>query len=122
MELVGRITKNASIVTLKENRKVVNFTLAVNDYYKKKGTEKGVQTTLFINCSYWISPAISKRLIKGSIVELNGRLFLNAYTGHEGEAKASLNCYVNSIKVHSVSKQTDAKLKEAEAVSDDLPF
>ncbi len=122
MELVGRIVKDASIVTLKDNRKVVNFTLAVNDYYKQKGSEKGVQTTLFINCSYWISTAISERLTKGSIVELSGRLFLNAYTSHEGEAKASLNCHVNSIKVHSVSKQTDAKLKEAQSAKDDLPF
>jgi len=123
MELVGRIVKDASIVTLKDNRKVVNFTLAVNDYYKQKGTEKGVQTTLFINCSYWISTAISERLTKGSIVELSGRLFLNAYTSHEGEAKASLNCHVNSIKVHSVSKQTDAKPKEdVEPAKDDLPF
>lgn len=121
MELVGRITKDASIVTLKDNRKVVNFTLVVNDYYKQKGSEKGVQTTLFINCSYWISTAISERLTKGSIVELNGRLYLNAYTSHEGEANASLNCHVNSIKVHTSSKQTEPKLKE-EPASEGMPF
>lgn len=123
MEIVGRITQTAVVKQLKDERKVVNFSIAVNDYYKKKDAEKGVQTTLFINCSYWVSTAISTRLIKGSIVELNGRLELNPYKGFDGEAKASLNCHVNSIKVHHSSKEVDAKSEEGkQPKQDDLPF
>ncbi|MCW3111459.1 MAG: single-stranded DNA-binding protein [Segetibacter sp.] len=123
MEIVGRITKDAVVQQLKDERKVVNFSIAVNDYYKQKGTDKGVQTVLYINCAYWISNAISEKLTKGSIVELNGRLHLNTYTGFDGEAKATLNCHVNSIKLHHSSKQTDAKLKEEkQPVQDNLPF
>ena len=123
MEIVGRITQTAVVKQLKDERKVVNFSIAVNDYYKKKDAEKGVQTTLFINCSYWVSTAISTRLIKGSIVELNGRLELNPYKGFDGEAKASLNCHVNSIKVHHSSKEADVKPEEVkQPKQDDLPF
>ena len=59
MELVGRITKDALINQLKDERKVVNFSIAVNDYYKPKNSEEGVKITTYLNCSYWIS---SKRL------------------------------------------------------------
>ncbi|MBP6024914.1 single-stranded DNA-binding protein [Ferruginibacter sp.] len=123
MEIVGRLVNDAVVKQLKDERKVVNFSIAVNDYYKQRGSEKGVQTTLFINCSYWLSTAFNERLTKGSIVELNGRLYLNAYTSHEGEAKATLNCHVNTIKLHHTLKQADAKPKEEkQPVSDDLPF
>jgi single-strand DNA-binding protein len=123
MEIVGRISQSAVVKQLKDERKVVNFSIAVNDYYKKKDAEKGVQTTLFINCSYWVSTAISTHLIKGSIVELNGRLELNPYKGFDREAKASLNCHVNSIKLHHSSKEADAKPEQVkQPKQDDLPF
>jgi len=123
MEIVGRLVNDSQIKQLKDERKFVTFSVAVNDYYKQKGTDKGVQTALFINCSYWISTSISERLTKGSIVELNGRLYLNAYTSHYGEAKATLNCHVNTIKLHHSLKQTDAKpKKEKQPVTDNLPY
>jgi single-strand DNA-binding protein len=121
MEIVGRVTTDAVVKQLKDERKVVNFSIAVNDYYKRKGTDEGVQTVLYINCAYWINPTISSRLTKGSIVELSGRLQLNAYTGFDGEAKASLNCHVNAIKIHQSAKKVDALTAQADP-SDDLPF
>lgn len=100
MEIVGRIINNAVIKQLKDDRKVVNFSVAINDYYKANGSEKGTQTTLFINCSYWLNTTIVERLTKGVIVEMNGRLFLNAYSGMDGEERATLNAHINTIKVH----------------------
>ena len=126
MNFVGRITRDAIVQSLKDERKVVNFSVAVNDYYKPKGKEQGVKVTQFINCSYWISTAIAERLTKGSLVEISGRLYVNAYTGADNEAKASLNCHVNSIKIHSrkaANSETDSKKKkEKEEVIEDLPF
>ena len=37
MVLIGRITKDAVIKKLKDDREVVNFSIAINDYYKPKG-------------------------------------------------------------------------------------
>jgi len=127
MEIVGRIINNAVVKQLKDDRKVVNFSVAINDYFKPKGSEKGTQTTLFINCSYWLNTTIAKRLTKGSLVEMNGRLFLNAYNGMDGEAKATLNAHINTIKVHhSVKGTSESTFANAAATLteplDDLPF
>jgi len=130
MEIVGRITKDAVVNQLKDERKVVNFSIAVNDYYKPKNSEESVKVTTFVNCSYWISTKIAERLIKGTLLEIHGRIYVNAYKGADGEAKASLNCHVNNIKIHSTGKQTTEDQEEnAEipmdkkgAVTDDLPF
>jgi len=74
MVLIGRLTKDSVVAQLKDERKVVNFTLAVNDHYKPKGSNKGVSITAYVNCSYWISPAIAALLKKGNLVEIAGRL------------------------------------------------
>ncbi|HET7898519.1 MAG TPA: single-stranded DNA-binding protein, partial [Flavisolibacter sp.] len=39
MTLIGRITKDAIVNTTKEGRKVVNFSIAINESYKPKGGE-----------------------------------------------------------------------------------
>ena len=124
MVLIGRVTKDAVVSTLKDDRQVVNFTLAVNDGYKPKGSEEWTQLTTYYTCAYWISPKAADRLKKGNLVELSGRIYVNAYTDMQGEAKASLNCHVHSIKVHQQMKTTGAaQTKEKkEEVSQDLPF
>jgi len=127
MELVGRITKDAVVTQLKDERKVVNFSIAVNDFYKPKNGE-GVKITTYVNCSYWISEKIAEKLTKATLVEINGRIFVNAYKGADGEAKASLNCHVNTIKIHSFGKKETAVISEensentSKEVTDDLPF
>ena len=115
MELVGRITKDAVVNQLKDERKVVNFSIAVNDYYKPKNSEEGIKITTYVNCSYWISTKIAERLTKGTLVEIVGRAYVNAYKGADGEPKASLNCHVNNIKIHSLGKQQPAFGEEENA-------
>ncbi|MDB5199181.1 MAG: single-stranded DNA-binding protein [Chitinophagaceae bacterium] len=128
MELVGRITKDAVVNQLKDERKVVSFSIAVNDYYKPKNGE-GVKITTYVNCSYWISEKIAERLTKATLVEISGRIFVNAYKGADEEAKASLNCHVNNIKIHSFGKQelttrtaNSQTNSNKEEVAEDLPF
>ena len=126
MLIIGRITKDAVISQLKDDRQVVNFSIAVNEWYKPKNGESK-QFTTFINCAYWISTKIATALTKGSLVEVNGRIYVNAYSDMKGEARASLNCHVNSIKIHSGIKKnetaaslpnTGVEISEPE----DLPF
>lgn len=122
MILIGRITKDATVKKLKDEREVVNFSIAINDFYKPKGALDGVTLTTFYNCSYWISSKLASRLTKGSLVELSGRIYINTYTGLDGEAKASLNCHVNSITVHHHVKGKEAHATAKEEITDDLPF
>ena len=69
--IIGRVTQNAKINILKNDKKVVNFSVAINDSYKTKQGERKEQTTYY-NCSYWINAKIAEYLIKGtSVVRIN---------------------------------------------------
>ena len=37
MNIIGRITRDAVVKQLKDDRKVVNFSIVINDYFKPKG-------------------------------------------------------------------------------------
>lgn len=127
MEIVGRIVANAEVKTVSDDRKVTNFTVAVNDRYKnQEGTV--VEKTAFFNCAYWIGSGIAVYLTKGTIVQVNGTVSANAWIDQKGEARASLNVHANSIKLHSGGKQeAGTKKQSAQPVEitepiDDLPF
>ena len=129
--IVGRITKNAEINTLKNDKKVVNFSIATNDSYKTNQGERKELTTYY-NCSYWISTKIAEFLTKGTLVELSGRISSNAWIGKDGEIKSGLNFHTSNIKLHgggSKSNPNEQSLQQpqetnvfAEETIDDLPF
>lgn len=126
MLVIGRITKDAVVKQLSDERQVVEFSIAVNDWYKPKGSDQGVKVTTYFNCSYWINTAIAERLKKSALVELYGRVSINAYNDLEGNAKGSLNFHINNIKVLQTTKQEVAdSIPTAESITepiDDLPF
>lgn len=123
MVLIGRLTKDAVVAQLKDDRQVVNFSLAINDKYKPKGGDKWVTVTTYITCTYWLSPKVAERLKKGNLIEVTGRLAVSAYTDMQGEAKGTLNCHVDTIKVHQQMKSDSEKAEpEKKEVPEDLPF
>ena len=126
MVLVGRITKDAVVNQLKDDRQVVNFTLAINDYYKPRNGE-GKNIATYINCSYWMNAKLAERITKGTLIEATGRIYVSAYMGNDGLPKASLNCHVNSIKLHGnskINKTTEGALNANDVTEplEDLPF
>lgn len=100
MQIIGRVTADATVSETKAGKKVVNFSIAINDTYKAKGSTEVQKIVTYVNCAYWINPGIAPYLTKGSLVECNGRVGANAWTNKEGEVKASLTFHVNSIKLH----------------------
>lgn len=128
MEITGRLTGNAEVRNVKDNRQVVNFSIADNDQYTTKAGEKKKVTTYF-NCSYWLSTKVADNLTQGTIVQLTGRLSVNAYNDTTGEAKASLNFHVNGIKLLGGGKSIGATTGHEQQQHtpspenvDDLPF
>lgn len=130
MEITARLTGDAKVNTLKDERKVVHFNVAVNESYKSKGSDEVKKMAIFIQCSYWINPAIAPYLTKGSLVELYGRIGVNAYTDLKGEAKASITFHVNNIKLHGGSKSSHETKEQVAPIAagelaaplEDLPF
>lgn len=103
MEIVGRITDTATINTLTDGRKVVNFCIAINERYKTRQGETKKQTA-YINCSYWISANVAEYLHKGTVVSLYGSLSSKAYIDQNGEAQPVLYYHVNNIRFISKPK------------------
>lgn len=124
MTIVGRLTRDSVVNVLKDEREVVNFSIAVNDYYKPKNGE-ATQLTTYYNCSYWISSKVAANLKKGTLVEVSGRIYVTGYSGADGTAKASLNCHVNNIKIHAWPKEVEV-IGKAEPTTtenaDEVPF
>ena len=128
MEITGRLTADAKVSSLKDERQIVNFTIAVNDYYKPKGGKDSKNIATYVQCAYWVNTKVAKHLTKGALVELSGRIGVNAYIHMDGTARASLTLHVNSIKIHSKGKnQSIERTSSIEASSitepiEDLPF
>ena len=130
MNIIGRLTRDAEVCTLKNEKQVVNFSIAVNENYRNKQGER-VELTEYFDCSYWISPNVAKILTKGTLVELSGRVSARVWIGKDGQPKAGLNFHTSNIKLHGSSRRTETvqapaqakSNKEAEqAKEDDLPF
>ena len=100
MEITARVTADAKVNTLQDERQVVNFNVAINDSYKLKGSNDLKKSTTYFQCSYWLHSGIAQYLTKGTLVELVGRIGVNAYNNLQGEPKASLTFHVNNIKLH----------------------
>jgi single-strand DNA-binding protein len=129
MVIIGRITADAKFNETKSGRKVVHFSIAINDRYQSKEQKQTKEITTYVNCSFWLGSAIAQYLSKGRLVELDGRIGVTAWTDKQGEPKASLTFHVNQIKIHSgkekpmrSTRDGGEKIVSASESSDDLPF
>ena len=109
MEITGRLTANAMVRDLKNNKKVTGFTIAINRSYKQNG-EKVIKTT-YVDCSYWVNSAVAEYLEKGALVMLYGDIDTNAWIDKEGKAQSRLTFNTQNIKILSFA----GKKNEAEA-------
>jgi single-strand DNA-binding protein len=126
MNIIGRTTKDAVVNTLSDGRKVVNFSIAVNDYYRPKFGDP-VKSTTYYDCAYWLSEKLAEHLKRGTLIEISGRVQVSAYQGADGSARASLKCHESSVKIHAWPKELGAEAAPAHsadtpAANDDLPF
>jgi len=130
MEITGRIVKDASIFKVKENREVVNFSIAVNDSYRPKGSTQTKKIVTYIDCSYWLSTGLAEWLKKGTLVQLFGRIGMNVYIGSDEQAHGSLTFHTSDVKILVFARADDTKPVPAKAPKkqqesdepDDLPF
>ena len=124
MELTGRITADAQVTNLKDDRKVVNFSIAINDSFRRKGDSENTTVTTYFNCAYWKGTAVAGFLKKGKLVQIYGRVGMNVYNNTNGEAKGSLTFHVNELKlIGGIYGNTDATPTPTTGEEkDDLPF
>jgi len=131
MLFTGRITANAEVRTVKGDKQVTNFTVALNQRYKTKAGEKK-EKTAYVNCSYWVNPGLAVYLTKGAIVEISGWVEAQTWENRDGKIQADLVCSVDTIKLFGNTtakpaetadeKKAEKKKAVAGGDDDDLPF
>lgn len=128
MEITGRLTADASVQEVNSDKKVVNFTIAINDNYKPKGSAEVKEVVTYINCSYWLNATTAQWLKKGTLVQLFGRIGMSVYNNSEGVAVGTLTFHTNNIKILVFPKKEDtaqasSAVKEKKSKkAQDVPF
>lgn len=133
MEITGRLTADAMVSTTPGDKQVVNFTIAINDSYKPKGSSETKQLTTYIRCAYWLNAKATDWLKKGALVQVYGRIGMDVYNNMDGEAVGRLTFHTNGIKVLAFPKRQQGDTETAPAyngqqnenspsATDDLPF
>ena len=116
MTIIGRVTRDAEVRSLSNNKSVVSFSVAVNHDYKDKNGTKVTQTEFF-DCAYWFSTGVAQYLTKGSLVELAGRVSARAWMGNDGQPKAGLNFNTTDIILHGGNKPEAQAQQQAQAAA-----
>lgn len=124
MTIVGRLTRDSVVHTLEDGRKVAHFSLAVNDYIPVKSTGERVKKTAYFDCSFWRGDKVVHYLRKGTLVQVEGRVFARAFVGRDGTPKAALHCHVNTLKLLAGPKEVAVigRPGGTHENADDVPF
>jgi single-strand DNA-binding protein len=124
MELTGRLTADAKVSEVTGGKKVVNFSIAINDSYKPKDGER-VERTTYVDCAYWINAKVGDYLKKGLLVQLYGRIGSRAWVNKDGNAQSSVTCNISGLKFLGDASSATTKTEKAKTNApddDDLPF
>jgi single-strand DNA-binding protein len=132
MLFTGRLTANAEVKAVKNDKQVINFTVAINQKWKNKQGEKK-EKTAYVDCAYWRNSGIAEYLTKGAVVEISGWMEAQGYQSKSDGIKARLICTCDNIKLFSLTAKSEqvneAKPKKAVTAGantnpddDDLPF
>lgn len=139
-QVTGRLTGDAVVKTTKSGKEVVNFRIADNETYKRKGESEPTIITTYFNCAFWLGTSVAKVLRKGAVVQLNGRASARAYQSNTGDLGAALEFNANRIAVLAYAPKAEdtGGTREAKPVTkkgtgaqnsskvdnadDDLPF
>lgn len=127
MEFSGTITGNASVKTVKGDREVVTFSVALNERFKPKGAAETKERTIFINVAWWRSTVIAGILRKGAVVTVTGWLYPDAYINQDGKAVGRINCNASDIKLIRSGKAAETAKPAPQPADltepvDNLPF
>jgi single-strand DNA-binding protein len=95
--LVGRLTKDSELRFTGNEKKVGNFTLAINRDYKNTN---GEYETDFINCVVFGEQAetLNKYTQKGDLIGVQGRLQTRNYEDKEGKKHYITEVLVNKVQ------------------------
>jgi len=107
LQMIGNIGQDARVNEV-NGRRSINFSVAHNRKYKNaEGVD--VETTTWLNCSYWKnadqSTAIAKYLTAGTKIFVEGIPEVKLYKNRAGQMAASMNILVTQVELLAVRKE-----------------
>ena len=98
VSLIGRLGTQPEVVTFDSGRVVAKFSLATNEGYKGKDGV-WVENTQWHNLRAWGKTAelVSKLLVKGQEIVVEGRIVNDSYETKKGEKRVSTLIEVNEF-------------------------
>lgn len=103
--LRGNVTRDPEVREVKtgdRTTKVVNFTVAVNRFFKKSDGTRDKETT-FVDCEAWDTGAntIAEYVHKGDPLLVRGSLKLDTWENADGQKRSKLRVRVNEFELLS---------------------
>ena len=98
VQLIGNVGNEPEIKTLESGKKVANFSMATNEFYKDAKGEKQ-QETQWHNIVAWgkIAEIVEKYVGKGKEVAIEGKLTSRSYETKDGDKK-----YVTEVVIDEI--------------------
>ena len=117
-EGMGRLVADPEVKKTNSGKEVVNFTLAIDRDYVKKGEERA---TDFIPCIAWEQKGkfVANNFKKGNMVAVVGQLQSNKYTDKEGKNRTSYSIQVE--KVSFTGERRNSNNSSPDVSIDDKP-
>ena len=119
MTIVGRLAANATTRSTKTGDAVVNFTVAVNERYRAKGSNEVKEVVHYVNCAHWKAENMAKYLTKGKLVEVEGAIGCEAWQTKDGELRCALNLRAFRVNMLGAAKAEPKEVTEVAAT--DIP-
>lgn len=126
--LTGRISTELEIKKTSTGKSLLDFNLAVKRDYKNEG---GKYDADFIHIKAWGGSAdfLGRYAMKGSLIEVSGKIVVNEYQNSEGKKVTSVYVQTDSTEILSQPQKKDnfegieSKSSESADISpDELPF
>lgn len=105
----GNLTRDPELKHIQSGTAVVNFALANNRRYQKKGSEEWLDDTTFVECEAWDATAerIAEKFAKGECMLVTGQLKEDRWEDAEGQKRSRLKLRILSYEAAAYPKKAD---------------
>lgn len=121
--IIGNVGRDAELRYTPQGVAVCDFTVAVSRRWNDKNSNEQREKTTWFKVSAWrgLAETASQYVKKGMQIMVAGEVDASAYTGQDGQARASLDLTARDIKF--LGRREDAVHQgEYPSEPEDLPF
>ena len=124
--VIGNLVKDSEIKVMPNGKNKQVFTIAINDDYKKQGSDEWIKRPYFVDC--YVVGKEYKNLTKGKKVLINGKIVTRNYEQNGAKKKITLvevftldfMVQKDSSDYETVKAEEKGNIKDAN--TEDLPF